>query len=68
MNLQGQTIKNFESLNQKFSLVKAKVYGFFLKEEELQFYYPKQNTLEALYAYSLQYYRIGKIKKSFRKP
>ena len=64
MNLQGQTIKNFESLNQKFSLVKAKVYGFFLKEEELQFYYPKQNTLEALYAYSLQYYRIGKIKKA----
>ena len=64
LNLENQNKKNFKSLNLKFSLVKAKVNGFFLDEIELENLYPDLKTLESLYAYSLKNYRIGKITKA----
>ena len=64
LNLENQNKKNFKSLNLKFSLVKAKVNGFFLDEIELKNLYPDLKTLESLYAYSLKNYKIGKIIKA----
>lgn len=64
LNLENQNKKNFKSLNLKFSLVKAKVNGFFLDEIELENLYPDLKTLESLYAYSLKNYKIGKIIKA----
>lgn len=64
LNLENQNKKNFKSLNLKFSLVKAKVNGFFLDEIELENLYPDLKTLESLYAYSLKNYKIGKITKA----
>ena len=64
LNLENQNKKNFKSLNLKFSLVKAKVNGFFLDEIELKNLYPELKTLESLYAYSLKNYKIGKIIKA----
>ena len=61
MNLMNQNKKNFKSLNMKFSLVKAKVNGFFLEDFELKNLYPDLESLESLYAYSLRNYKIGKI-------
>ena len=64
LNLENQNKKNFKSLNLKFSLVKAKVNGFFLDEIELKNLYPDLKNLESLYAYSLRNYKIGKIIKA----
>ena len=61
-NLKDQKIKNFKSLEKKFLLVKAKVHGFFLNDRDLQFLYPKKESIQSLYAQSLRYYKIGKIK------
>ena len=61
LNLLNQNIKEFHSLNAKFSLVKAKVNGFFLEEEELNILYPSLSTIESLYAFSFRNYKIGKI-------
>ncbi len=61
-NLKDQKLKNFKSLEKKFLLVKAKVHGFFLKDRDLQFLYPKKESIQSLYAHSLRYYKIGKIK------
>mgnify|MGYP007000041108 len=60
--LKDQKLKNFKSLENKFLLVKAKVHGFFLNDRDLQFLYPKKESIQSLYAYSLRYYKIGKIK------
>ena len=49
LNLENQN-KNFKSLNLKFSLVKAKVNGFFLDEIELKNLYP---DLKILRVYTL---------------
>ena len=64
MNLQNQDIKDFKSLNLKFSLVKAKINGFFLDETELENIYPNLKSLQSFYAYSLRNYKIGKINKA----
>ncbi|MFL2678843.1 MAG: M48 family metalloprotease [Alphaproteobacteria bacterium] len=61
-NLKDQKLKNFKNLENKFLLVKAKVHGFFLNDRDLQFLYPKKESIQSLYAYSLRYYKIGKIK------
>ena len=61
LNLLNQNIKEFHTLNAKFSLVKAKVNGFFLEEEELNVLYPSLSTIESLYAFSFRNYKIGKI-------
>ena len=64
LNLKNQKIKNFEKLNKKFFLVKAKIDGFFLDEEKLDLIYKDENKLESIYAFSMRNYRIGKIKKA----
>ncbi len=64
MNLQNQNKKNFKALNLKFSLVKAKVNGFFLEDSELSNIYPDLKSIESFYAYSLRNYKVGKINKA----
>ena len=64
MNLQNQNKKNFKALNLKFSLVKAKVNGFFLEDSELSNIYPDLKSIESFYAYSLRNYKVGKVNKA----
>ena len=45
----------------KFSLVKAKVNGFFLNDKQLKSIYKDNKNIESLYAYSHRNYRVGKI-------
>ncbi len=64
INLENQKVRQYQGLNIRFKLAKAKLNGFFLKEEQLDILYPKKNELESLYAYALNSYRIGKIRKA----
>ncbi|MBD23344.1 MAG: hypothetical protein CL572_06780 [Alphaproteobacteria bacterium] len=64
LNLQNQNLKSFKSLNLKFSLVKAKVNGFFLEDTELKSLYPNLKSIQSLYAYALRNYKVGKINKA----
>lgn len=56
--------KAYKNLNKRFSLIKAKLNGFFLEEKTLKLLYPNFNDIESLYAYSLRYYKIGKVKEA----
>ena len=60
-NLKNQKIKDFKGLDKKFSLVKAKVNGFFLNDKQLKSIYKDNINIESLYAYSHRNYRVGKI-------
>ena len=60
-NLKNQKIKDFKDLDKKFSLVKAKVNGFFLNDKQLKSIYKDNKNIESLYAYSHRNYRVGKI-------
>ena len=64
MNLKNQNKKKFKKLNYSFSLVKAKVNGFFLEESQLSNIYPNIKSIQSLYAYTLRNYKIGKINKA----
>ena len=62
MHLGSQKFVNsFEDLEKRFRLIKAKLYGFFLKQDALDKIYKNTSSLESNYAYSLRYYRIGKV-------
>ena len=63
-NLENQRILNYPDLNHRFKLAKAKLNGFFLKEEQLQTIYPSKSNLESKYAYALNNYRVGKLKNA----
>jgi predicted Zn-dependent protease len=60
-NLKNQKIKDFKDLDKKFSLVKAKVNGFFLNDKQLKSIYKDNKNIESFYAYSHRNYRVGKI-------
>ncbi len=60
LNLKNQKIKEFLNLEKSYSLVKAKLNGFFLSEKQLNLIYPKINDLQSAYAFSLMNYKIGK--------
>ena len=62
LNNNNQNLKEYNELNQRFKLIKAKLNGFFLKEEQLSFYYPNSENLEGMYAYAFNNYKSGKIK------
>ena len=67
MHLMDQNnLKEFPRLNQRFALVKAKLNGFFLSQDRLEYIYPEINNLESFYAYSLRYYRVGKVKEAIK--
>tara|TARA_B100000287_G_scaffold297239_1_gene280380 strand:+ start:368 stop:1672 length:1305 start_codon:yes stop_codon:yes gene_type:complete len=66
LNLKNQKTKNFDLLEKKYSLIKAKINGFFLDHEKLKNIYGDNNKIDSLYAYSLRNYRIGKIDKALK--
>ncbi len=61
MNIENKLTKKYEKLEYRFKLVKAKLNGFFLKSEQIEFLYSDKTKLESLYAYALHNYKIGKI-------
>ena len=61
INFEGQKLRKYKDLDYRFKLVKSKLNGFFLTEEQIEFLYPNKQELESLYAYALNSYRIGKI-------
>ena len=62
MHLESQKfINSFDDLEKRFRFIKAKLYGFFLKQDALDKIYKNSSSLESSYAYSLRYYRIGKV-------
>ena len=66
INLENQKIKKYKRLNDRFKLAKAKLNGFFLKKEQLDYLYPKLINLESLYAHALHNYRVGKIEVAMK--
>ena len=63
-HLENEQLKDFKKLKKQFHLVKAKLNGFFLDDEQLAYLYPKLNNLESFYAYSLRNYKLGKVKEA----
>ena len=59
--LKIKKLKILKDLDKKFSLVKAKVNGFFLNDKQLKSIYKDNKNIESLYAYSHRNYRVGKI-------
>ncbi|MAZ46166.1 MAG: hypothetical protein CMM98_01115 [Rickettsiales bacterium] len=64
LNLKNQKIKNFDHLEKKYNLIKAKVDGFFLDDKKLKNIYGDSNKIESLYAYTLRNYRVGRINRA----
>ncbi len=64
INFDKQNIKKYTRLNQRFNLAKAKLNGFFLKNDQLEIIYPNKDSLESMYAYALNNYRVGKIQNA----
>ena len=58
-----QKLRDFSTLNKRFSLVKAKFNGYFLNEEQIYAIYP-ENNIQKYYALVFNNYRKGKVKKS----
>jgi len=66
INLENQKIRKYERLNDRFKLAKAKLNGFFLKKEQIDYLYPKSINLDSLYAHALHNYRVGKIEVAMK--
>jgi len=64
LNSEKQVLREYRELNHKFNLIKAKLNGFFLKKEQLEFYYPNPEKIESIYANALNNYRLGKFKSA----
>lgn len=64
LNSEKQILREYRELNHKFNLIKAKLNGFFLKKEQLKFYYPNPEKIESIYANALNDYRLGKFKSA----
>ena len=45
-NLKNQKTKNFDLLEKKYNLIKAKINGFFLNEQKLKNIYGNNNKIE----------------------
>ena len=60
LNLKNQNIREFKELEEDYALVKAKLNGFFLDEQQLNSIYFDNESIEKAYAFSLLNYKIGK--------
>ena len=65
-NLKNQKTKNFNLLEKKYNLIKAKIDGFFLDDKKLKKIYGNNEKIEGFYAYTLRNYRVGKIEKALK--
>lgn len=63
LNLNNEKTSDFKNLNLRFNLIKSKLVGYFLKEEQINSIY-KENNLFKLYALVFNNYRKGKVNKS----
>lgn len=63
LNFKNEKLNDFSKFNYRFSLIKAKFNGYFLKENQIKKLYPKNNILRN-YALVFNNYRQGKVKIS----
>ena len=62
-----KNVKTYPELEKRFKLIKAKLNGFFLEKSNLSDIYDEEEaSLESMYAYSLNFYRSGKIKEALK--
>ena len=58
-------IRDYPEIKKKYKLIKAKLNGFFLEKDNLvDIYGERRDSIESIYAYSLNFYREGKIKEA----
>ncbi len=65
-HLDKKKTKDFAHLNKEFLLIKAKLNGFFLEEKELKLLHSDLQSIEDIYAYSLRFYKVGKVNEAIR--
>ena len=66
INFEDQEVRKYKKLDYRFKLAKAKLNGFFLKKEQLEYFYPNKINLESLYAHALHNYRVGNIELAMK--